>query len=216
MSDVGYGGSGGGMDFATLGAAGISAGAGAYTNSQNISMQESTNAQNLAIAQAQMSFQERMSSTSHQREVADLRAAGLNPMLSGMGGSGASTPSGASATMVAPKLDDVVTPALNSAVAVKQVKQAADKISSDIEVNNSLRKLQSQQGDLAVSNSRAAMAKAQNDEVSASAARAQLPAIKARADFEAKHADKLAPIDAILDRLPLMHSGTSALKQFIK
>ena len=62
--------------------------------------QASANRSSARQAAAQMDFQERMSNTAHQREVADLRAAGLNPILSGTGGHGSARPSGAMGTVI--------------------------------------------------------------------------------------------------------------------
>lgn len=60
-----------------------------------------TNSANQAQAQANRDFQAGQSATSYQRAVADMQAAGLNPMLAYSQG-GASTPSGSTATMVNP------------------------------------------------------------------------------------------------------------------
>jgi hypothetical protein len=67
-------------------------------------------------------FSERMASTQHQREVIDLKAAGLNPMLSVMGGNGAAAPTG----QIADVSKDLLTPALNSANAARTNKTTID------------------------------------------------------------------------------------------
>lgn len=55
-------------------------------------------------ARKQMAFQERMSDTSYQRAVKDMRAAGINPMLAAQKG-GASTPPGAGMGVTNPMAD---------------------------------------------------------------------------------------------------------------
>lgn len=63
-----------------------------------VSLAEANSAFNAGEAQKNRDWQERLANTAHQREVADLIAAGLNPVLSVTGGAGAATPSGATAS----------------------------------------------------------------------------------------------------------------------
>ncbi len=82
----------------------------------------------MSSAKRQMKFQEKMSSTSHVREVADLKAAGLNPILSATGGGGASSPSGAGFSGVNPA------ESISSAMDIKLKKTEIKK--REEEINN--------------------------------------------------------------------------------
>lgn len=93
---------------------------------KNQEAQAEANRNNISLAHQQMAFQERMANSAHQREAADLRAAGFNPILTATGGSGAASPSGASAT-VAPvntRVGDILKDSMTSGVQVANV--AAD------------------------------------------------------------------------------------------
>lgn len=83
------------------------------------------NAANARAAQRQMDFQEEMSNTSYQRQVKDLEAAGINPMLVSKLG-GATTPPGAMPSFVNPAAmaSQSFSAAQSSGAAAKQAETA--------------------------------------------------------------------------------------------
>jgi len=91
----------------------------------------SSNKTSKKMAREQMAFQERMSNTAYQRSMADMRKAGLNPMLAYQKG-GASTPSGAQ-----PNIRNPLEGAPQAASAYVAAKMASANI-KNVEANTAL------------------------------------------------------------------------------
>lgn len=110
-------------------AAGASLLGGLLSNKSSADRAEEAAEFNAEQAQINRDWQERMSNTAHQREVKDLRLAGLNPILSA-GGKGAVTGSGSSASMQAIPATDVLSPAVSSALQTSRLGQELDNMAA--------------------------------------------------------------------------------------
>lgn len=150
-------------------------------NRTNKELQAQANKFSAKQAQKQMDFQREMSSTAYQRSMADMKAAGLNPMLAYSQG-GASTPSGAMGSVQAAKVENALGPAIATALEARRLQKEIKAVDSQTDLNNAVAMTQRAQTKLNETNAKVA---SKNAEV----LEAQMPAITKKAKLDAAQAD---------------------------
>lgn len=201
-----FAGGGGGFDPTSIIGGAISGIGNIIGANINAESQHETNQANIASAREQMAFQERMSSSSYQRGISDMKAAGLNPALAYSQG-GASSPGGSMATSIAPKRGDAVSAiggGIGTAVALHQQKAQTDKIESDTKLNTNVDAIQKAQHYNLQAEGRIS---------SAQAAKAEAEAEFYKSDFGKKYAIPLRETLGLgSSAANIMSSGVSIMK----
>lgn len=181
------------------------------TNAKNIAQQDKANTIAQQEAEKNRAFQERMSNTAYQRQAADMKAAGLNPIMAGMNQSPASTPSGSTAGAGAAKLDNPMGSFAQSAYNLKQLQLATQSTGSQIGLNDALA-AKARAGaiaDAATAKQAGVNTKSVEQQLAAQAAEAKARESKANYDLQ------FSPYDAWMSRINSgANTGVNMMKMF--
>nr|QJB20692.1 MAG: DNA pilot protein [Microvirus sp.] len=181
---------------------------------------EKQNRANIAAADRAMRFSERMSSTAYQRAMADMRAAGLNPMLAFSQG-GASAPSGVTPTINSTTKSGLGHAAITAGLGIQSAataKQQADTQQASAESTIALNKANTAQQ---VANTQKTIADTRRIETETAISKRKQPRAEAQEKLEKKGIDLVERLinsigsdaKSSKEARDLIKSGPSVFKQ---